>query len=79
MSDVQETLAELICLKTGRRPNGDDSLETLEIDSLAMAELTLELEQAFDVRVGEDVLDVHTVHDLTEYLVRKIAAGREPA
>ena len=78
MSDVMETLADLICRKTGRLPHCDDSLETLEIDSLAMAELTVELEQAFDVRVGEDVLDVHTVQDLTEYLDRKIAS-REPA
>ena len=74
MTNVQETLAQLIRQKTGREPRGDDSLATLEIDSLAMAELTVELEQLFDVQVGEDILDVDTVRQLTEYLDRKIAS-----
>jgi acyl carrier protein len=79
ITDVQETVAQLIQRKTGREPQNGDSLATLEIDSLAMAELTVELEQTFGVRVEEDILDVQTLQELSEYVDRKIAASRELA
>ena len=73
MSDVQETLAQLIFQKTGHQVQADDTLATLEMDSLATAELTAELEKKFGIQVGEDILDVQTVQELSEYLTLKVA------
>ncbi len=68
MEQVREKLAELIRVKTGIWPRADDSLASLKIDSLSMAELTVEVEKAFGIRVEEDVLDVETVGELVNYI-----------
>jgi acyl carrier protein len=43
----------------------------LGVDSVAMAELTFELEKRFSIQIGEDILDVDTISDLTEYVVSR--------
>lgn len=68
MQNVRLELAELIRMKTGVMPHAGDSFASLKIDSLSMAELTVEVERAFGIRVEEDVLDVETVAELAEYI-----------
>ena len=74
MNSVATVLADLIQKKTGVRPQPDDSFATLEVDSLAMAELTAEVEKEFEIRVREDVMDVTTVGELAAYIERQMAA-----
>ena len=45
-----------------------DSLSSLGIDSLRMAQLATELETRFGFRVDEELLDVGTVKELVEYV-----------
>ena len=68
MPDIQSQLGDLIQRKTGQRPQANDSFETLQLDSLGMAELTVEIEQAFGIRVSEDVTDVTDMAGLIAYI-----------
>ncbi len=72
MHKVQQQLVELIHSKTGIVPELDDTFASLKIDSLGLAELTVEIERAFNIRVGEDVLDVETMRELIAYICEKI-------
>jgi acyl carrier protein len=71
MEEVRKTLSELMRIKTGQTPAGEESLSALKIDSLAMAELTMEIERMFAIKVDEDVLDVETVNDLVAYVYER--------
>ena len=73
MSEIQTRVFELIRCKTGIRPRFDDTFDTLKIDSLAMAELTVEIEKTFAIRVDEDIMDVVSIQDLVDYIEAKSA------
>ncbi len=45
--------------------------ERLKIDSLAMAEMTMEIERTFAIKVDEYILDVETVNDLVTYVYER--------
>jgi acyl carrier protein len=53
----------------GGSPRGSDSLAMIGIDSVAMAELTFELEKRFSIKIDDDILDVDTVDELVQYVV----------
>ena len=55
-------------LMWGRPLRREDSLDLLDLDSLSMAEFSVELERAFGVRVDEQILEVRTVGELSEYI-----------
>jgi acyl carrier protein len=71
MNQIQDKLLELIQRKTGFVPALDDSFDALKIDSLAMAELTVEIEKVFDIRVREDITDVNSIRELVAYVESK--------
>lgn len=71
MSQVHDYLVQLIHAKTGVRPRMSDTLDVMKIDSLAMAELTAEIENSLNIRIGEDVLEVENFQELVEYVERK--------
>ncbi len=73
MVSVEHTLLDLIQAKAGVRPQRADSFESLQIDSLAMAELTVEIENAFGIRIREDVMDVTSIAELIAYIERQMA------
>ena len=73
LQEIQNKLADLVQRKTGVRPQPTDSLAELQIDSLAMAELTVEIEQAFGIRIGDDVTDVTDMAGLAEYVAERQA------
>ena len=52
-------------------PKPSDSLALIGLDSVAMAELTFELEKSFKLRFDEDIVDVETVAELVEYVRQK--------
>jgi acyl carrier protein len=76
MSQIQTMVLELIRGKTGVCPQSDDTFDSLKIDSLAMAELTVEIEKAFAIRVDEDIMDVVSIEDLVAYIESKSACPR---
>jgi len=55
----------------GGSPQGNDSLAMIGIDSVAMAELTFELEKRFAIKVDDDILDVDSVDELVHYVVTR--------
>jgi len=74
MTSVTSTLLDLVHKKTGTRPQPDDTFAAIQIDSLAMAELTVEIEKTFNIRIGEDVMDCTNLTDLAAYIERKSTA-----
>ena len=76
-SQIQIKLLELIHTKTGVLPQIDDTFDALKIDSLGMAELTAEIEKAFGIRIGEDIMRVENIQELVTYVERK-SAGSGP-
>lgn len=71
MSQIHEELLQLIQTKTGVAPQLHDTLDVMKIDSLAMAELTVEIEKAFRIRIDDDVLEVVNFDGLVRYVERK--------
>ena len=78
MEEIRETLSELMRTKTGQTPSGEESLSALKIDSLAMAEMTAEIERTFAIKVDEYILDVETVNDLVTYVYERQQAQPKP-
>ena len=68
MEDVQATVLEAIASKAECRAQITDDIAKLSIDSLAMAELALEIEQWLKIRLNDEVLDQRTVKDLVSYV-----------
>ncbi|MFN0021412.1 MAG: acyl carrier protein [Pirellulaceae bacterium] len=68
MEDVQATVLEALASKAECRAQITDDLARLSIDSLAMAELALEIEQRLKIRLNDEVLDQRTVKDLVSYV-----------
>jgi len=79
MSQIHSELATLIEAKTGVLPQLDDTLDVMMIDSLAMAELTVDIEKVFDIRIDDDVLDVQNFQGLVSYIEGKTtkSAGQD--
>jgi acyl carrier protein len=63
-SEIERALGD----ELGRRPRATDSLTSLGLDSLRMAELATRLESEFGIRVDEELLDVDTVGELVDYV-----------
>ena len=78
MDDVQATILEALYAKVGVHAQLTDDLATLSIDSLAMAELALEIEQRLKIRLDEGVLEQRTVSDLVQY-IQKLVDQRKQA
>lgn len=70
MDEVQSVIVNAIRAKVGGQPQPDDSLALLDLDSLAMAEVTLEIEQQLKLRLDESVLEARTVSELCERVRR---------
>lgn len=71
MESIEEILINSLGEKFGTRPELDDSLLLLGIDSVGMAELTYDIEQRFNISIDDTLLDVDTVQDLANYIRQK--------
>lgn len=76
MNTIETEIVQTLRRELGRDVNSTDSLGSLGIDSLRMAQLATELERRFEFRVDEELLDIDTVEELAEY-VRSRSAGLE--
>ena len=68
---VQKQIFEYLRKVCGGSPQGNDSLAMIGIDSVAMAELTFELEKRFSIKIDDDILDVDSVDELVQYVVAR--------
>jgi acyl carrier protein len=71
MDNFEETQAQVIeylSKLVGSRPHVDVSLAMIGIDSVAMAEMTFELEKRFAMKIDDEILDVESVRQLVHYL-----------
>lgn len=69
---MQEKIIEIIskCLEVpADKINRETTLEDLDADSVLIVELMYNLEEAFDIEIGDDATDkVRTVGDLIDYI-----------
>ncbi len=68
MNAVESEIVQALRKELGRDVHMTDSLGSLGLDSLRMVQLATELERRFGFRVDEELLDVETVEELTEYV-----------
>jgi acyl carrier protein len=69
---AEKQILEYIAKVVGSHPKPSDSLALLGVDSVAMAELTFELEKRFAIQIDDDILDVDTIRELTQYVLTRI-------
>ena len=79
MDDVEATILDTLHAKVGSRAQLSDDLAKLSIDSLAMAELALEVEQRLKIRLDEGVLEQRTVKDLVCYVEKLVEKQKQAA
>ena len=69
MNDFDSILARLLELfrnKFGPNAQPDAHFATLDVDSLALAEISLLVEKEFQVRLTERVLEVNSIRELAQ-------------
>lgn len=71
MDAVDEGILQILRDKFSLEPKLEMSLAALGVDSLGMAELTVDLEKQFGIKVDEDILGVETVGELVQYVRSK--------
>ena len=67
MDSTRSVLFDIIEKKIGMKPQLDFPLDMF-LDSLAMAEISCEIEKAFNIRLGHDVTYVTNVSELLDYV-----------
>ncbi len=72
VEEIQAQIFEYLSKVCGATPKPNDSLAMLGIDSVAMAEITFELEKRFAIRIDDDVLDVATAGELAQYVQQRL-------
>ena len=70
MESIEASLLNYLQQKFGMRPNLDDSLAMLGVDSVSMAELTFDIEKMYGITVDE-MMSVDTVEDLIDYIRKR--------
>jgi acyl carrier protein len=68
VKSLEEQISRVLSEELGRDVRVTDSLDSLGIDSVRMAQLAIEIEDHFGFRVDEELLDVETVQELAEYV-----------
>ena len=71
MNPIDIEILQALREELGRDVSMTDSLGSLGVDSLRMAQFATELERRFGFRVDEELLDVGTVGELSEYVRAK--------
>ena len=72
MESIEDKLLASLAEKFGARPELSDELAFIGVDSVGMAELTVEIEKDFGIRVQDDIVNVDTVQDLANYVRERL-------
>jgi len=71
MSDVasiEDIILAKLEEKFGTRAELSDALALIGVDSVGMAELTVDLEKEFEMTVDDDIVGCETVQELADYI-----------
>jgi acyl carrier protein len=66
--EVAASVLAILANKIGRPVVLSDDVSHLELDSLALAEVSVEIEKAVNIRLDEGILDARTVGDIVTYV-----------
>ena len=72
VESIEDKLRTSFQAKFGSRPELDDGLAFIGVDSIGMAELTVEIERDFGIKVSDDIVGVDTVQDLADYIRERL-------
>ena len=75
MKSIEEKLLAQLAKKFGTEPVLSDGLAYIGVDSVGMAELTVDIEQEFGIRVEDDIVAVETVQELADYIRERCDAS----
>lgn len=67
-AQIERLILDILRQKTGLPVQRADSLGLIELDSLALAEVSLEIEKSVGLRLDEGVLEAQTVGDIVDYV-----------
>ena len=77
MSEVTSKVIEIIAERLSKDPEGiteaSNIIADLGADSLDIAEIMMDLEDAFGVKVDEDTEGMNTIGDIVKYVEGKVA------
>lgn len=76
MQSIEDKLLTQLENKFGTRPELADGLAFIGVDSVGMAELTVEIEKDFGIRVGDDIVAVDTVQELADYIRDRVGSAK---
>lgn len=76
LESIEAKIIEHLRKIVGGSPQSDDSLALIGVDSVAMAELTFELEKQFSIKIDDEILDVDTIRELTHYVIARQKEAR---
>ncbi|MFM7845747.1 MAG: acyl carrier protein [Planctomycetota bacterium] len=65
--EIAASVLAILANKIGRPVVLSDDVSHLELDSLALAEVSVEIEKAVNIRLDEGILDAKTVGDIVTY------------
>ena len=68
MESIEVQLVSQLTEKFGTRPELRDGLAYIGVDSVGMAELTVEIEAIYGIQVADDIFTVETVQELADYI-----------
>ncbi len=71
MESIEEKLKSQLADKFGTNPELSDGLAFIGVDSVGMAELTVDIEQHYGIHIDDDIVNVETVQDLADYIRQK--------
>lgn len=77
MSEIANKVIEVIAERLSKEPDGiteaSNVIADLGADSLDIAEIMMDLEDAFGVKVEEDTEGLNTIGDIVKYIEGKVA------
>ncbi|MEZ6135054.1 MAG: phosphopantetheine-binding protein [Pirellulaceae bacterium] len=74
MESIEDRLQSSFEEKFGSRPELSDGLAFIGVDSVGMAELTVEIEKEFGIKVQDDIVHADSVQDLADYIRERLQA-----
>ena len=67
-NSLRGKICRIVAQRTGVEPQMNDTFASLGVDSLAMAEIMCEIENACGFRADESLLDIESIGELCEYV-----------
>lgn len=70
---VTEVVASAALTEPGKIQGDQDLIMDLELDSLAVFEVVVDLEEAFQLQISDDIIDgLHTCNEIAAYIYKEV-------